>query len=117
VAKELRFVGSSRGDLAALPDEVKDVFGKALLDVQFGDKPFGARAFSEGIPADVLKLVDDFDGRTFRVAYTVVLEKCVYVLHAFEKKSTRGRATPKKDLALVKRRLRAARLDYEASFP
>jgi phage-related protein len=115
VAKELRFVGSSRVDLAAMPDDVKDVFGKALLDVQFGDKPLGARAFGEGLPADVLKLVDDFDGRTFRVAYTVVLEKCVYVLHAFEKKSTRGKATPKKDLELVKRRLRAARLDYEAS--
>lgn len=99
-----------------MPDDVKDVFGKALLDVQFGDRPFGARAFGEGLPASVLKLVDDFDGRTFRVAYTVVLEKCVYVLHAFEKKSTRGKATPKKDLELVKRRLRAAQVDYVASF-
>ena len=36
----------------------------------------------------------------------------VYVLHAFQKKSRKGIATPKSDVDLIKRRLRMAREDY-----
>jgi len=39
----------------------------------------------------------------------VTLKTAVYVLHAFQKKSKRGIATPKADLDLVMKRLRAAR--------
>ena len=42
----------------------------------------------------MLEIVDDFDGNTFRAVYTVRFAKAVYVLHAFQKKSKRGIATP-----------------------
>jgi len=42
----------------------------------------------------------------------VRFEEAVYVLHAFKKKSKRGVKTPQPDIDLVKRRLRAAELDY-----
>jgi phage-related protein len=59
------------------------------------------------------KIVDDFDGDTFRAVYTVRFAKAVYVLHAFQKKSKRGVATPKAELDLIERRLRRAKEDYE----
>jgi phage-related protein len=37
----------------------------------------------------------------------------VYVLHAFQKKSKRGIATPKMELETINRRLKRAREDYE----
>src|SRR5688500_17834596 len=82
--KALHFIGSSKKDLRGMPDEVRDVFGSALLDAQFGDVPDGARAFGEGLGHDVMKLVEDFDGDTYRAAYTVAFARAVYVLHVFQ---------------------------------
>jgi phage-related protein len=61
----------------------------------------------------VLEIVDDFGGDTFRAVYTVRFAGVVYVLHAFQKKSKRGVATPKADLDLIEQRLKRAREDYE----
>lgn len=57
--------------------------------------------------------MDDFDGNTFRAVYTVRFAGVVYVLHAFQKKSKRGIATPKAELNLIRERLKRAREDYE----
>jgi phage-related protein len=59
------------------------------------------------------EIVDDFDGDTFRAVYTVRFAKAAYVLHAFQKKSKRGAATPRTELDLIDQRLRRAREDYE----
>lgn len=45
--------------------------------------------------------------------YTVKFERVVYVLHAFQKKSKRGIATPKQDLDLIETRLKRAKAHYE----
>jgi phage-related protein len=60
-----------------------------------------------------LEIVDNFDGDAFRAVYTVRFAKAVYVLHAFQKKSKRGVATPKTELDLIEQRLKRAREDYE----
>ncbi len=77
-----------------MPEEVQDVFGSALLDAQFGDVPQDGRAFGEGVPGSVMKLVEDHDGNTYRAAYTVAYARAVYVLHVFMKKSKSGIGTP-----------------------
>jgi phage-related protein len=56
----------------------------------------------------VLEIVEDFDGDTWRAVYTVAIADAVYVLHFFQKKSKKGIATPKKDIDLIKQRLRDA---------
>ena len=61
----------------------------------------------------MLEIVDDFDGDTFRAVYTVRFAGAVYVLHAFQKKSTHGIATPKAELDLIEQRLMRAKEDYE----
>jgi len=61
----------------------------------------------------VLEIVDDFDGDTYRAVYTVRFAKVVYVLHAFQKKSKRGVATPKSELDLIEQRLKRAGEDHE----
>jgi phage-related protein len=85
--KPLHFVGSSRKDLRGLPEDVQDVFGSALLDAQCGDVPEGARAFGEGLPHQVMKLVEDHQGDTYRPTYSTSSPRAVYVLHVFKKKS------------------------------
>jgi phage-related protein len=49
---------------------------------------------------------------TYRAVYTVRFFGAIYVLHAFQKKSKRGIATPQKEIELVNQRLAAAEQDY-----
>lgn len=52
--------------------------------------------------------MSDFDGNTFRAVYTAKIKGVIYVLHAFQKKSRKGIATPKAELDKIKRRLKEA---------
>jgi len=99
-----------------MPEDVQDVFGAALLDAQYGDTPEGARPFGEGVPREVMKLVEDHEGDTFRAAYTVSFARAVYVLHVFKKKSKRGVATPGPDKDLIRGRLRVAQQHYRRTY-
>jgi phage-related protein len=56
----------------------------------------------------VVEVVAQHRGDTWRAVYTVRFEEAVYVLHAFQKKSKRGIATPKNDSELIRQRLAAA---------
>ncbi len=67
-----------------------------------------AKALSGFGGAGVVEVIKDFRGDTFRAVYTVRYAGAVYVLHAFQKKSKSGRATPRRDLELIKQRLREA---------
>lgn len=99
-----------------MPEPVQDVFGSALLDAQYGDHPEGARPFSEGVPREVMKIVEDFARNTFRAAYTVSFPRAVYVLHVFKKKSSSGIATPRPDKETVRVRLKAAEEHYRRTY-
>ncbi len=111
--KPVRWVGSSKEDVSGFPDEVRRRIGGALWEAQIGRKVFYAEPMRGFGGAGVLEIVDDFDGDTFRAVYTVRFAKAVYVLHAFQKKSRRGVATPKAELDLIGQRLRRAKEDYE----
>jgi phage-related protein len=71
-------------------------------------KGFGGRG--------VLEIVDDFDSDTFRAVYTVRFAEVVYVLHAFQKKSKKGIATPRREIDLIKSRLKRAEEHYRTNY-
>ena len=50
---------------------------------------------------------------TYRAVYTVRFPNTIYVLHAFQKKSKKGIATPKREIDLIHQRLAAAEQDYQ----
>jgi phage-related protein len=56
----------------------------------------------------VVEVIKDFRGDTFRAVYTLRCAGVVYVLHAFQKKSKTGREIPRRDIELIKQRLREA---------
>ena len=59
-----------------------------------------------GIGPGVFEIALAFRGDAFRVVYAVHLAGEIWVLHAFQKKSTRGIKTPKREVDLIKDRLR-----------
>ncbi|MBS0970812.1 type II toxin-antitoxin system RelE/ParE family toxin [Nissabacter archeti] len=106
--KPLLWIGSSRKDLQTLPKEVQRFFGFALDFAQRGDKHDAAKVLKGFGGAGVLEVVDDDIGGTYRAVYTVRFEEAVFVLHAFQKKSKHGIATPKEDIDIIKTRLKVA---------
>ena len=58
--------------------------------------------------------MEDFDGDAYRAVYTVRFAEVVYVLHAFQKKSTKGGATPQREIDKVESRLKRAQEEYAA---
>jgi phage-related protein len=111
--KPVRWVGSSKEDLSDFPEEVRRRVGGALWEAQIGRKVAYAKPLKGFGDAGVLEIVEDFTGDTFRAVYTVRFAKAIYVLHAFQKKSVRGIATPKSELNLIDQRLKRAKEDYE----
>jgi phage-related protein len=106
--KPLLWVGSSKKDLLAMPDEVQDTFGYALHLAQMGSKHMQTKPLKGFGSAGVLEVVESVAGSTYRAVYTVKIAGAVYVLHCFQKKSTSGIATPKPDIDLIRERLKAA---------
>jgi len=106
--RPLYWVGSSKRDLLSLPEEVVDLFGYALYLAQIGGKHEQAKPLKGFGSAAVLEVVEDWQGNTYRAVYTVRFARGVFVLHVFQKKATRGIATPRPSLELIRERLKAA---------
>jgi phage-related protein len=64
--------------------------------------------------ASVVEIVARVAGDTWRVVYTVRFEEAIYILHAFQKKSKTGTATPRKEIDLIHRRLADATREHAA---
>lgn len=102
------WIGSSKKDLLSLPVGVRKFFGHALDMAQRGDTHTAAKPLKGFGGAGVLEIVEDEAGDTYRAVYTVKFKEAVFVLHCFQKKSTRGITTPKQDLDLIRARLKRA---------
>jgi phage-related protein len=108
VFKPLRWIGSAKKDLLAMPDEVQQVFGFALYYAQIGLLHQDAKPLKGFDSAAVLEIVEDRRGDAYRAIYTVRFAQAVYVLHRFQKKSRHGAETPKPEMDLIRARLKDA---------
>jgi phage-related protein len=106
--RPLIWVGSSRRDLRTFPSQVRRDIGQALYAAQEGDTDPAAKPLKGFGRGFVVEIVADHRGDTWRAVYTVRFQEAIYVLHAFQKKSKKGIATPKKDIDLIHRRLAEA---------
>lgn len=106
--KQLAWIGSSKRDLKRFPDDVQDRLGFALFGVQIGQKPANAKPLKGFGGAGILEILEEHDRDTYRAVCTVRFPEAVYMLHAFQKKSKSGIATPRHELDLIKTRLKEA---------
>ena len=111
-AKPLFWVGSSRRDLRAFPEDVRRAIGFVLWQAQCGEKHLDAKPLKGFGGAGVVEVVEQHDGNAYRTVYTVKFARVVYVLHAFQKKSKQGKKTPQHEIALIKQRLKSAEEHY-----
>ena len=105
--RPLVWLGSSKKDYGAFPKPVQADVGYALYRAQIGDMPRNTKPLA-GLGANVLEVTSAHAGDAYRTVYLAQFGEAVYVLHAFQKKAKRGIATPKKEMDMVKQRLREA---------
>ncbi len=100
--KPLKFIGSSRDDLASFPQEARRACGFELWQIQRGLMPSDWKPMPS-IGQGAYELRVHVQGE-WRVIHVTKFEQAVYVLHAFQKKTQRTR---KQDIELAARRYKA----------
>jgi phage-related protein len=100
-------MGDTLDVLRRFPAPVREEIGYALYLAQEGEKHPAAKAL-RGFGSGVLEVVARHPSGAFRAVYVVRLGQKVYVLHAFQKKSHKGVATPRHELQVVRQRLKRA---------
>ena len=69
--------------------------------------PKAAKPF-KGIGSGVLEIALRYATNAYRVVLAVQLGEKIYILHAFQKKSKKGIATPQHDVDLIRKRFAEA---------
>jgi phage-related protein len=99
--------GASKTDFLAFPSTVQREMGYALFLAQMGERHSTMAKTLVGFGgATVVEVRESHDGMAYRAVYTVRYADAVYVLHAFQKKSKKGIATPRAEIDLVEKRLK-----------
>ncbi len=115
--KDVVWIASTLNDLKEFPESVRQSMGFAIFRAQCGNKHVNAKPLKGFKGSGVLEVVEDYVGDTYRTVYTVRFAEAVYVLHAFQKKSKKGIATPRHDIDLIAARLRMAEQIHESRTP
>jgi phage-related protein len=108
VLRTVVWLGNTRKSLKDFPEGAQKLAGDELQLIQFGGMPKDAKPF-KGVGSGVLELALLYATDAYRVVVAVQLGRRIYVLHAFQKKSKKGIATPQRDVDLIKKRYAEAR--------
>ncbi|MEZ4713103.1 MAG: type II toxin-antitoxin system RelE/ParE family toxin [Caldilineaceae bacterium] len=108
------WMGDSLKKLREFPEGARKLIGDELQLMQYGGMPKDAKPF-QGIGSGVFEIAIRHQRDAYRTVVALQLGERIYVLHAFQKKSKHGIATPKQDVDLIKRRYREAKelIEYE----
>lgn len=101
--REIRWQGDSRKVAHRFPKGARNTLGKELTRIQMGLQPRNGKWLT-GIGTGVQEIRIAYSKEAYRVIYVAALADCIYVLHAFHKKSKVGIATPKEELDLAAKR-------------
>ncbi len=103
--RPVSWINTARKAFEAFPDGAQSICLSALTIAAEGGKADVAKPM-KGMGSGVFEIALPYRGNAFRVVYAVQLDEELWVVHAFQKKSTHGIATPKHEIDLVKERLK-----------
>jgi phage-related protein len=106
--RPISWIKAALREFEKFPDEVATTCLTALTIAAEGGKADIAKPM-QGLGSGVFEIALPFRGNAFRVVYAVQLGEDLWVVHAFQKKSTLGVRTPKHEVDLIKDRLKKLR--------
>ncbi len=106
--RPVSWIRAALKEFEAFPEGAKSICLAALTIAAEGGKADIAKPM-HGMGSGVFEIALAFRGDAFRVVYAVQLAEEVWVVHAFQKKSTQDIKTPKREIDLIKDRLKRLR--------
>ena len=103
--RPVSWLKAARHEFEKFPVVAKTICLTALTIAAEGGKADIAKPL-QGVGSGVLEIALPFRGDAFRVVYSVQIGHDVWVIHAFQKKATKGIKTPKREVDLVRDRLK-----------
>lgn len=103
--RPVSWIRAALKEFEAFPEGARAICLTALTVAAEGGKADIAKPM-RGMGAGVFEIALPFRGDAFRVVYAVQLAGEIWVVHAFQKKSTQGIKTPKREIDLIKDRLK-----------
>lgn len=105
LTRSISWLGAALKDFESFPGDAQVRCLQALTIAAEGAMADIARPM-RGLGSGVFEIALRFHGDAYRTVYAVQLDDAIWVVHAFQKKSTQGIKTPKHEIDLVKARLK-----------
>lgn len=103
--RNVSWIKAARKSFDGFPEGAREQAADALTLIAEGDTPEIAKPL-HGLGSGVWELAIKERGDAYRVVYALQLDDDIWVVHAFQKKSTSGIATPKHEIDLVRERIK-----------
>ena len=103
--KEIAWVKAALKDFGEFPQAVQDRMKDALAIASMGQKADIVKPM-KGLGSGVFEIALPYRTDAYRTIYAVQFGDVIWVVHAFQKKSTKGIATPQKEIELIQARLK-----------
>ena len=103
--RAVEWIKAARKDFQDFPTGAQLELARALTVIAEGGHPDIAKPLN-GFGSGVLELALKHRGDAFRVIYALQIGSEIWVIHAFQKKSKSGIATPKAEIDLIRERLK-----------
>jgi phage-related protein len=105
MARRISWIKAALMDFQAFPAAVQEQMTTALRIAAHGEKADRAKPM-KGLGTGVFELALTYRGNAYRAVYDVQLGEDIWVVHAFQKKLTQGIKTPKREIDLIRARLK-----------
>src|SRR5271168_5258913 len=106
--RPISWLKGARRDFEDFPPRAQLEMARALTVLAEGRMPDVAKPLT-GFGSGVMELALRYRGDAFRVVYALQIGDDIWVIHAFQKKSKSGIATPRQEIDLVRERLKRLR--------
>jgi phage-related protein len=103
--REIAWIKAARKDFGKFPVTAQRIMARALTVAAEGSKADIAKPM-KGLGSGVFEIALPYRSDAYRVMYALHLDQAIWVLHAFQKKASTGIKTPRKEIELVRERIK-----------
>ena len=108
MTRSISWIGAARKEFERFPRDAQDVVFDALTVAADGGMAHIAKPM-KGLGSGVFEVALKYRRNAYRTVYVLQIDERLWVVHAFQKKSTQGIKTPRHEIDLIKDRLKELR--------
>jgi phage-related protein len=110
ITREIAWIKAAQKEFGKFPVPAQRIMARALTVAAEGGKADIAKPM-KGLGSGVFEIALPYRSDAYRAVYAVQIDEAIWVVHAFQKKSTTGIKTPRKDIDLIRERIKRLKED------